>query len=90
MFPLNLKRIHKTTGLPDGRLYNNDYFLKNRVIKMKRSRTEVGRWRMLRQAQRRRARWLENHSRRSMRIHSIRKSQVNRRRNALLFAVQDY
>lgn len=57
---------------------------------MKRSRTEVGRWRMLRQVQRRRARWLENHSRRSMQIHSIRKCQINRRRNALLFALSQF
>ena len=35
---------------------------------MKRSRTEVGRWRMLRQASRRKARWLEGQSRRNMRI----------------------
>ena len=30
-----------------------------RVVAMKRSRTEVGRWRMLRQVNRRKARWLE-------------------------------
>ena len=35
---------------------------------MKRSRTEVGRWRMLRQVNRRKARWLEAQSRRNMRI----------------------
>jgi hypothetical protein len=40
---------------------------------MKRSRTEVGRWRMLRQVSRRKARWLEAQSRRNMRIHAIRK-----------------
>ncbi|MHA6497796.1 YciY family protein, partial [Escherichia coli] len=39
---------------------------------MKRSRTEVGRWRMQRQASRRKSRWLEGQSRRNMRIHSIR------------------
>ncbi|TBV83486.1 YciY family protein [Enterobacter hormaechei] len=33
---------------------------------MKRSRTEVGRWRMLRQVSRRKARWLEAQSRRNM------------------------
>ncbi|WP_253377375.1 YciY family protein [unidentified bacterial endosymbiont] len=57
---------------------------------MKRSRTEVGRWRMLRQVSRRKARWLEAQSRRNMRIHAIRKCSLNRHRNALLFAVQDF
>lgn len=56
---------------------------------MRRSRTEVGRWRMQRQAQRRKARWLEGQSRRNMRIHAIRKCQVNKQRNALLFAIHD-
>lgn len=54
---------------------------------MKRSRTEVGRWRMLRQASRRKARWLEGQSRRNMRIHTIRKCIFNRQRNSLLFAI---
>ncbi|WP_436876572.1 YciY family protein [Siccibacter turicensis] len=53
---------------------------------MRRSRTEVGRWRMLRQSQRQKARWLEAQSRRNMRIHAIRKCIVNRQRNCLLFA----
>ncbi len=56
---------------------------------MKHSRTEVGRWRMLRQAQRRKSRWLEAQSRRNMRIHAIRKCIVNRQRNALLFAIHE-
>lgn len=60
-----------------------------RVVTMKRSRTEVGRWRMLRQVGRRKARWLEAQSRRNMRIHSIRKCGVNRHRNVLLFAIYD-
>ena len=64
-------------------------FLRERVVDMKRSRTEVGRWRMLRQVSRRKARWLEAQSRRNMRIHAIRKCGLNRHRNALLFAVQD-
>ncbi|MBM6604849.1 MULTISPECIES: YciY family protein [Leclercia] len=55
---------------------------------MKRSKTEVGRWRMLRQSSRRKSRWLEAQSRRNMRIHAIRKCSVNRQRNSLLFAVQ--
>ncbi|RPH22510.1 YciY family protein [Buttiauxella warmboldiae] len=56
---------------------------------MRRSRNEVGRWRMLRQTQRRRSRWLEGQSRRNMRIHAIRKCQTNRQRNSLLFAIHD-
>ncbi|ATF92377.1 Uncharacterised protein [Cedecea neteri] len=56
---------------------------------MRRSRTEVGRWRMQRQTQKRRARWLESQSRRNMRIHAIRKCLVNQQRNALLFAIHD-
>ncbi|MBL7637252.1 MULTISPECIES: YciY family protein [Atlantibacter] len=54
---------------------------------MRRSRTEVGRWRMLRQTQRRKSRWLEAQSRRNMRIHAIRKCVVNRQRGTLLFAI---
>ena len=49
---------------------------------MKRSRTEVGRWRMLRQASRRKAR-------RNMRIHTIRKCILNHQRNSLLFAIHN-
>ncbi|KAF1367811.1 hypothetical protein C7387_0994 [Yokenella regensburgei] len=60
-----------------------------RVVEMKRSRTEVGRWRMLRQASRRKARWLEAQSRRNMRIHAIRKCLVKRQRNSLLFALYE-
>jgi len=51
-----------------------------RVVAMKRSRTEVGRWRMLRQVNRRKARWLEAQSRRNMRILAIRKGLVKRHR----------
>ncbi len=58
-----------------------------RVVNMKRSRTEVGRWRMQRQASRRKSRWLEGQSRRNMRIHSIRKCILNKQRNSLLFAI---
>lgn len=64
--------------------------VRNRVVKMKRSRTEVGRWRMVRQASRRKARWLEAQSRRNMRIHAIRKCGLNRHRNVLLFAIYDF
>lgn len=54
---------------------------------MRRSKNEVGRWRMQRQQQRRRARWLESQSRRNMRIHAIRKYYVNHQRNSMLFAI---
>ncbi|HEX4503342.1 MAG TPA: YciY family protein [Scandinavium sp.] len=57
---------------------------------MKRSRNEVGRWRMLRQTSRRKARWLEAQSRRNMRIHSIRKCLGARQRNSLLFAIYEF
>ena len=57
---------------------------------MKRSRTEVGRWRMLRQVSRRKARWLEGQSRRNMRILSIRKELVKRQRGSLLFVFTEY
>lgn len=57
-----------------------------RVVAMKRSRTEVGRWRMLRQVNRRKARWLEAQSRRNMRILAIRKGLVKRQRHALLLS----
>ncbi len=64
--------------------------LLHRVVNMKRSRTEVGRWRMQRQASRRKSRWLEGQSRRNMRIHSIRKCILNKQRNSLLFAILQY
>ncbi|OWU98436.1 hypothetical protein B5K12_02690 [Klebsiella pneumoniae subsp. pneumoniae] len=60
-----------------------------RVVAMKRSRTEVGRWRMLRQVNRRKARWLEAQLRRNMRILAIRKGLVKRQRHALLFIFPD-
>ncbi|MTC59091.1 YciY family protein [Providencia rustigianii] len=53
---------------------------------MRRSRQEVGRWRMLRQVVRRRRRWLESHSRRNMHIYTIRKLDIYRRRHSLLFS----
>ncbi len=61
-----------------------------RVVAMKRSRTEVGRWRMLRQVSRRKARWLEGQSRRNMRILSIRKGLVKRQRHSLLFTFSEF
>ncbi|HBM2938283.1 TPA: YciY family protein [Klebsiella oxytoca] len=57
---------------------------------MKRSRTEVGRWRMLRQVSRRKARWLEGQSRGNMRILSIRKELVKRQRHSLLFTFSEF
>ncbi|MGS4821847.1 YciY family protein [Raoultella terrigena] len=57
---------------------------------MKRSRTEVGRWRMLRQLSRRKSRWLEAQSRRNMRILAIRKELVKRQRHSLLFVFTEY
>ena len=55
---------------------------------MQRTRTEVGRWRMLRQSQRRRNRWLESQSRRNNRIHRIRADrQLGRQQRSLLYAI---
>ena len=53
---------------------------------MRHSRPEVARWRMLRQATRRRRRWLESQSRRNIRIFALRKLDIARQRRALLFA----
>ena len=55
---------------------------------MKRSRNEVSRWRMMRQVQRRRTRWLEGHSRRYGRIHSLRLQRNQQHRRSLLFVNQ--
>jgi hypothetical protein len=87
-FIWQIKTPGKSAGLLPGWVYNGDS-VSERVVDMKRSRTEVGRWRMLRQVSRRKARWLEAQSRRNMRIHAIRKCGMTRHRNALLFAVQD-
>lgn len=53
---------------------------------MRHSRPEVARWRMLRQATRRRRRWLESQSRRNIRIFALRKLDIARQRRWLLFA----
>lgn len=54
---------------------------------MRHSRPEVARWRMLRQAtRRRRRRWLESQSRRNIRIFALRKLDIARQRRSLLFA----
>ena len=55
---------------------------------MRRSRNEVARWRMLRQATRRRARWLEAQSRRYKRIHAIRHQLAQQQRRSILFITQ--
>ncbi|KLN96720.1 YciY family protein [Moellerella wisconsensis] len=52
---------------------------------MRRSRNEVGRWRMLRQATRRRRRWLEGQSRRNLHIYAMRKIDIYKSRRSLLF-----
>ncbi|ACS85737.1 MULTISPECIES: YciY family protein [Musicola] len=54
---------------------------------MKRSRNEVSRWRMLRQVQRRRARWLEAQSRSYRHIRHIRLLQEKLHRRSHLYAV---
>ncbi|KAF0859703.1 MAG: YciY family protein [Mixta calida] len=55
---------------------------------MKRSKNEVARWRMLRQAQRKRARWLEGQSRRYRRIHAFRHQLAQQQRRSVLFINQ--
>lgn len=54
---------------------------------MKRSKNEVARWRMLRQSQRRKSRWLEGQSRRYRHITRIRQLRHDRHRRSLLYAV---
>ncbi|MBD2792688.1 YciY family protein [Xenorhabdus sp. 42] len=51
---------------------------------MRHSRNEVGRWRRLRQNIRRR-RWLEDQSRRNLRIYRLRKTDNYKRRRSILF-----
>lgn len=57
------------------------------LLFMKRSRNEVGRWRMLRQQQRRRSRWLEGQSRRYRHIYRIRQVHHHQLRRLSLYAV---
>ncbi|CAM3633456.1 MULTISPECIES: YciY family protein [Rahnella] len=54
---------------------------------MKRSKNEVGRWRMLRQTQRRRSRWLEGQSRRYRHIYRIRQIHHQQHQRLSLYAV---
>ncbi|PHM79352.1 YciY family protein [Xenorhabdus cabanillasii] len=52
---------------------------------MKKSRNEVGRWRLLRQKNIRRRRWLEGQSRRNSRIYTLRKMDNYKHRRSILF-----
>lgn len=54
---------------------------------MRRSKNEVGRWRMLRQNQRRKNRWLEGQSRRYRHIYCVRQLHEHQHRRSLLFIV---
>ncbi|WP_258575811.1 YciY family protein [Candidatus Pantoea persica] len=56
---------------------------------MKKSRNEVSRWRIFRQAHRRRACWLEGQSRRYSRIHAIRHQMAQQQRRSILFITQN-
>ncbi|NDL62437.1 YciY family protein [Acerihabitans arboris] len=57
---------------------------------MKRSRNEVSRWRMLRQAQRRRSQWVEAQSRTYRHLTRLRHLQLKQQRRSLLFSVTSY
>lgn len=57
---------------------------------MRRSRNEVARWRMMRQVQRRRARWVEGQSRRYTRIHAVRHQLAQQQRRSILFITQHH
>nr|WP_168371151.1 YciY family protein [Erwinia sp. Ejp617] len=52
---------------------------------MRRSRNDVARWRMIRQVQRRRARWLEGQSRRYGHMYSFRHQLSQQQRRSILF-----
>lgn len=54
---------------------------------MRRSRNEVGRWRMLRQVHRRRSCWLEGQSRRNRHIYSVRRLHKIQHHRSLLYSV---
>ncbi len=60
-------------------------FEKIGVDSMRHSRNEVARWRMMRQAIRKRRRWLEGQSRRNLRIYQLRKLDTSKKHRALLF-----
>jgi len=74
---------------PDGKnLYNAARVFVSTEGEMRRSRNEVARWRMSRQIQRRRARWLEGQSRRYGRMHAIRHQLSQQQRRSILFITQ--
>ncbi|PVZ84416.1 chpB toxin of the ChpB-ChpS toxin-antitoxin system [Serratia sp. S1B] len=54
---------------------------------MRRSRNEVARWRMLRQSQRRKQRWLERQSCRNRHTIRVCRRLEDQHRRALLFVV---
>ncbi|WP_072055912.1 YciY family protein [Tatumella morbirosei] len=56
---------------------------------MRRSRNEVGRWRMARQTNRRKIRWLEAQSRRYTHIRLIRHQLAKQQRRSLLFKLSE-
>lgn len=56
---------------------------------MRRSRNEVGRWRMARQSNRRKVRWLEAQSRRYTHIRLIRHQLAKQQRRSLLFKLSE-
>ncbi len=72
----------------DRSLYNAARVLASEEGNMRRSRNEVARWRMSRQIQRRRARWLEGQSRRYGRMHAIRHQLSQQQRRSILFITQ--
>lgn len=57
---------------------------------MKKSRNEVARWRMARQKNRRKVRWLEGQSRRYSRILLIRHRLAQKQRGSLLFKLSGH
>ena len=65
-----------------------EFFLHKSEGVMRRSRNEVARWRMIRQVQRRRARWLEGQSRRYGRMHAFRHQISQQQRRSILFITQ--
>ncbi len=72
-------------GSQNERLIIVHLFEKIGADSMRHSRTEVARWRMMRQAIRKRRRWLEGQSRRNFRIYKLRKLDTSRKHRALLF-----
>lgn len=80
--------LRDRTWREERNLYNAARVLASKEGKMRRSRNEVARWRMSRQIQRRRARWLEGQSRRYGRMHAIRHQLSQQQRRSILFITQ--